>query len=168
MLKEGFDKRDIDCLIVVSTAITEAHHIQSIGRAIRLPNDAVIYILLAKDTTDEKVLKFKTMYKHNIIGSFSGKYDLPITELTKLYYRSKTYGLDYKYNIFQPRKYGREYYKKNPIVTSLKEYLPRGGRFRISKDNKVMVMFKNRVVVVDKLTEPLIESPVVNPTRDFW
>ena len=168
MLKEGFDKRDIDCLIVVSTAITEAHHIQSIGRAIRLPNDAVIYILLARDTTDEKVLKFKTMYKHNIVGTFSGKFDLPMDELTKLYYKSNSYSLDYKHRIFQQREYGREYYNPNAIIASLKEYLPRGGRFRISKDNRVMVKFKNKVVVVSKLTEPLIKSPVLNPTRDFW
>jgi len=155
-------------LIVVSTAITEAHHIQSIGRAIRLPNDAVIYILLARDTTDEKVLKFKTMYKHNIVGTFSGKFDLPMDELTKLYFKSKSYSLDYKHRIFQQREYGREYYNPNAIIASLKEYLPRGGRFRISKDNRVMVKFKNKVVVVSKLTEPLIESPVLNPTRDFW
>jgi superfamily II DNA or RNA helicase len=168
MLKEGFDKRDIDCLIVVSTAITEAHHIQSIGRAIRLPNDAIIYILLAKDTTDEKVLKFKSIYKYEIVGDFTGKYDTPQTDLTKLFYASETYSLDYKYRIFQTRPYGREYYKPNPIIAELKEYLPRGGRFRISKDNKVMVMFKNKVVVVTMLTAPLDVNPVVNIQRDFW
>jgi len=168
MLKEGFDKRDIDCLIIVSTALTEAHHIQAIGRAIRIPNDATIYILLAKDTTDEKVLKFKTMYKHKIIGSFSGKYDMPVDELTKLYYASKTYSMDYKHRIFQTKKYGREYFQFNPIINHLKEYLPIGGRFRISKDNRVMVMFKNKVVVVDKLTEELVPSQILNPTRDLW
>jgi len=168
MLKEGFDKRDIDCLIIVSTAITEAHHIQSIGRAIRLPNDAVIYILLARDTTDEKVLKFKSMYKHEIIGNFTGKYDTPISELSKLYYKSKRYSLDSRNRIFQTKKYGREYYKHNDIIDELKRYLPRGGRFRISKDGKVMVMFKNKVVVVTTLDEQLMPSPVLDTKRDFW
>ena len=55
MLSEGYDKRNIQCLIIVSTAITEAYHIQSIGRAVRLPDDADIHILLARDTTDEKL-----------------------------------------------------------------------------------------------------------------
>jgi len=167
MLKEGFDKRDIDCLIIVSTAITEAHHIQSIGRAIRLPNDAVIYIILAKDTTDEKVLKFKSMYSHEIVGDFTGKYDTPISELSKLYYSSDRYSLDSRNRIFKSREYGREYFKSNPIITELKRYLPRGGRFRVSDDNKVMVMFKNKVVVVTTLESSLEPSPVI-AERDFW
>jgi len=168
MLKEGFDKRDIDCLIIVSTAITEAHHIQTIGRAIRLPNDAIIYILLAFDTTDEKILKFRSRYKYEIEGKFTGKYDTPPSKLTKLYYKSKKYGLDHKYNLFKSTKKGRFYYKKNPIINDLKQYLLRGGSFRISKDKKVMVLFKNKVVVVTTLKEPLVESKEINVMRDLW
>ena len=48
MLAEGYDKRNIQCLIIVSTAITEAYHIQSVGRAVRLPDDSAIHIILAK------------------------------------------------------------------------------------------------------------------------
>ena len=69
MLVEGFDKKNIECLIIVSTAITKAHHVQSIGRAVRLPNDAEIHILLANDTTDEYLLNFRGMYNH-INGNF--------------------------------------------------------------------------------------------------
>ena len=71
MLSEGYDKRNIQCLIIVSTAITEAYHIQSIGRAVRLPDDADIHILLARKTTDEKLLQFRYMYNHKLVGEFS-------------------------------------------------------------------------------------------------
>lgn len=70
MLTEGFDKCNIQCLIIVSTAVTKSHHIQTIGRAVRLPTDAIIHILLATDTTDETLLGFRTMYEHSFIGQF--------------------------------------------------------------------------------------------------
>ena len=71
MLSEGYDKRNIKCLIIVSTAITEAYHVQSIGRAVRLPEDADIHIILARKTTDEKLLQFRYMYNHEIVDYFS-------------------------------------------------------------------------------------------------
>ena len=159
MLKEGFDKRDIDVVIIASTAVTEAHHIQSIGRGIRLPNDAVIYVILANDTTDEKLLKFRSKYKHEIEGSFTGKYSVPISSITQLYYKSKRYSLDHKNRIFKPNNtLGRKYCEYNPIIDVLKKYLPIGGRFRITKNNEVLVMTdrkKKEIVCIGILKEPL-------------
>jgi len=155
MLKEGFDKRDIDVLIIASTALTKAAHIQSLGRAIRLPNDAIIYILLARDTTDEKLLKFKNMYDYSIQGKFTGKYDEEMPEIAKQYYKSKSYSLDSRFKIFERTENGRKYFEDNPIIPILRKHLPGGGRFRITKSNKVLIKKDNKIEVVDTLTEPL-------------
>lgn len=71
MLTEGFNKQNIQCLIIVSTATTKEHHVQTIGRAVRLPDEATIHILLAMDTTDEYLLGFREMYDHSINGKFT-------------------------------------------------------------------------------------------------
>lgn len=154
MLREGFDKRDIDILIITSTALTKSAHIQSLGRAIRLPNEALVYVLLARDTTDEKVLSFKNLYDYQIEGNFTGKYDETIPEILKQYYHSKSFSMDYKYNVFKRTSEGRKYYKDNPIVKELRSYLPRGGRFRVTKSNKVLVKSESTVKVVGTLIEP--------------
>ena len=94
MLAEGYDKRNIQCLIIVSTAITEAYHIQSIGRAVRLPDDADIHILLARNTTDEKLLQFRYMYNHKIIGDFSPSALKPKNPWVEQYYLADEYFID--------------------------------------------------------------------------
>lgn len=168
MLREGFDKRDIDILIITSTALTKSSHIQSIGRAIRLPNDAMIYVLLARDTTDEKVLKFKNMYDYQIEGNFTGKYDETIPEILKQYYHSEPFSLDYKFNIFKRTSEGRKYYQDNDITKELRKFLPRGGRFRITKSNKVLIKSESTVKVIGTLSQPLepaievVDYPSVN------
>ena len=157
MLKEGFDKRDIDILIIASTFLTEAYHIQSIGRAFRLPNDAVIYILVARDTSDEKILKFKNMYIHEIDGVFAGKYETEMSPLLKEYYAGSKYSIDYHHVIFRKTKQGRQYQKYNPIQEELKKYLPIGGMFRVIED-KVLVKDrkdKSKILVVGMLSKPI-------------
>lgn len=158
MLREGFDKRDIDVLIIASTALTKAAHIQTLGRAIRLPNDALIYILLARDTTDEKLLKYKTMYDYQIEGSFTGKYDEEVPELAKQYYQSPSYSLDYQHRIFKRTENGRKYFETNPIIQELKKHLPGGGRFRIAKSGKVLIKKENKIEVICTLQTPLKHS----------
>lgn len=170
MLKEGFDKRDIDVLIITSTALTEAYHIQTLGRAIRLPNDAVIYILLARDTTDEKVLKYKNLYNHEIQGNFTGKYESALPEIGKLYYSSNSFSLDSKHKIFKRTEHGRQYYKDNPIIDELRRVIPQGGRFRVSKEGKVIIKKKTEYKIIGTLTkplEPLIEI-VDSPDKTNW
>ncbi|HEC86497.1 MAG TPA: hypothetical protein ENI49_01305 [Thermoplasmatales archaeon] len=159
MLKEGYDKRNIKCLIIVSTAITEAHHIQSIGRAVRLPDDATIHILLAKDTTDEKLLKFRKLYKHRIEGVFSDKYLRPVSPLEKLYYEAEVFSIGSDGRIFQRNKKGyREYYKDNPISEDLMRQLNyKGGRFRVTKDGVVLVKSGGKIFSLGRLVEPLVK-----------
>ena len=165
MLKEGFDKRDIDLLIITSTALTKASHIQSLGRAIRLPNESVIYVLLAKDTTDEKVLKFKNLYDYEIQGNFTGKYDEEPSDILKQYYSADKFSLDYKFNIFKSTKEGRKYYEDNDIIKELRTYLPRGGRFRVTNSKKVLVKQGSNVKVVGTLIKPL--EPAVEVVDDI-
>ena len=168
MLKEGFDKRDIDVLIITSTALTKASHIQSLGRAIRLPNEAIVYVLLARDTTDEKILSFKNLYDYQIEGNFTGKYDETTPDIIKQYYHSEQFSLDYKFNIFKRTREGRKYYRSNPIVNELKKFLPRGGRFRITSSNKVLIKSDSNVKVVGTIVTPLepeievVDYPFIN------
>jgi len=121
MLTEGYDKRNIGCLIIVSTAITEAYHIQSVGRAVRLPDDAEVHIILARKTTDEKLLQFRHMYKHEIVGKFSRQALKPANPWVEQYYLSDEYNIDPKGRIYQANTDGKQYYKDNLIRSSLEK-----------------------------------------------
>ena len=156
MLSEGYDKRNIKCLIIVSTAITEAYHIQSIGRAVRLPDDADIHILLARKTTDEKLLQFRHMYKHKIIGEFSKSALKPKNPWAEQYYLADEYSIDSEGRIFQKNDKGKQYFKDNSISTSLERLFNyRGGNFRITKDNLVLAKAGGKIVSLGVLQEPL-------------
>ena len=68
MLKEGFDKKDIQRLILTSTFITEQYFVQTLGRAVRLPEDAQIHVLLARGTTDINLLsKYRKMFNSVVV-----------------------------------------------------------------------------------------------------
>ena len=156
MLSEGYNKRNIQCLIIVSTAITEAYHIQSIGRAVRLPNDADIHILLARKTTDEKLLQFRYMYNHEIVGEFSHRALKPSNPWVEQYYISDEYFLDLEGRIFQKNPGGKQYFKDNPIAFSLERlFYYRSCRFRVTRDNLVLAKIGGRIVSLGVLQDPL-------------
>ena len=156
MLSEGYDKRNIQCLIIVSTAITEAYHIQSIGRAVRLPDDAEIHILLARKTTDEKLLQFRYMYNHEIVGEFSPRALKPSNPWVEQYYISDEYFLDSEGRIFQKNTTGKQYFKPNPIIFSLEKLFNyRSCRFRVTRDNLVLAKIGGRIVSLGILQDPL-------------
>jgi superfamily II DNA or RNA helicase len=166
MLAEGYDKRNIQCLIIVSTAITEAYHIQSIGRAVRLPDDADIHILLCKNTTDEKLLQFRHMYKHKIVGEFSPRALKTKNPWRERYYLGDEYSIDEEGKIFLKNSNGKQYFKDNPITSAIQRVLNyRSGKFRITKDNQVLMKIGGNVLSIGLLQEPLeiIESkPLFN------
>jgi superfamily II DNA or RNA helicase len=163
MLSEGYDKRNIKCLIIVSTAITEAYHIQSIGRAVRLPDDADIHILLASKTTDEKLLQFRYLYNYEIIGKFSPSAFKPKNPWIEQYYLSDEYAIDAEGRIFQKDLDGKYFFKDNPIIPELQRIFNyRAGSFRISRDNLVLVKAGGRFVSLGILQEPLIK---IIPTK---
>ena len=156
MLSEGYDKRNIQCLIIVSTAITEAYHIQSIGRAVRLPDDAEIHILLARKTTDEKLLQFRYMYNYEIVGEFSRRALKPSNPWVEQYYISDEYFFDLEGRIFQKNSGGKQYFKDNPITFSLERlFYYRSCRFRVTRDNLVLAKIGGRIVSLGVLQEPL-------------
>jgi superfamily II DNA or RNA helicase len=156
MLSEGYDKRNIGCLIIVSTAITEAYHIQSIGRAVRLPDDADIHILLARKTTDEKLLQFRHMYNYEIIGNFSRSALKPSNPWVEQFYISDEFSLDSEGRIFQKLSGEKKYFKYNPIISSLEKLFNyRSCRFRVTRDNLVLAKIGGRIVSLGILQEPL-------------
>jgi superfamily II DNA or RNA helicase len=156
MLAEGYDKPNIQCLIIVSTAITEAYHIQTIGRAVRLPDDADIHILLARRTTDEKLLQFRFMYKHELVGEFSERALKPSDPWVEQYYISDEYYLDLEGRIYQKDNGRKQYFKDNPITYSLQRlFYYRSCRFRVTKDGLVLAKIGGRIVSLGLLHEPL-------------
>jgi len=168
MLTEGYDKRNIKCLIIVSTAITEAYHIQSIGRAVRLPDNADIHILLSKNTTDEKLLQFRHMYKYKIVGEFSPRALKPKNPWRERYYLGDEYSIDEEGKIYLKNLDGRQYFKENPITSALQRVLNyRKGKFRITKDNQVLVKVGGKVISLGLLQEPLekIELKSIRPKQ---
>lgn len=156
MLAEGYDKRNIQCLIIVSTAITEAYHIQSIGRAVRLPDDSAIHIILAKNTTDEKLLQFRDMYDHEIVGRFSHNALRISNPWIEQFYLSNEYSIDTEGRIYQKTDEGRQYFKDNSISSTLQRLLNyRGGKFRVTDDNLVLAKIKGKIISLGLLQESL-------------
>lgn len=168
MLAEGYDKRNIQCLIIVSTAITEAYHIQSIGRAVRLPDNADIHILLARKTTDEKLLQFRKMYNHKLVGEFSAGALKPKNPWIEQYYIADEYSMDPQGRIFQRSTEGKRYYKANFITAELERLFNyHGGKFRITKENFVLAKRGGKIIPLGMLQEPLeiIKPAVMKPSR---
>jgi superfamily II DNA or RNA helicase len=168
MLSEGYDKRNIQCLIIVSTAITEAYHIQSIGRAVRLPDDADIHILLARKTTDEKLLQFRHMYDHEIVGNFSVNALKPKNPWVEQFYLGDEYQVDIDGRIFQKTSEGKIYYKDNAISSTLQRFFNyRVGKFRVTNENLVIAKSGGKIRSLGMLTEPLekIEYKKIKPLK---
>ncbi len=163
MLAEGYDKRNIKCLIIVSTAITEAYHIQSIGRAVRLPDDAYIHILLARKTTDEKLLQFRKMYNHKLVGAFSAGALKPRNPWIEQYYIADEYSIDAQGRIFKRSDNRKQYFKGNIVTAELERLFDyRGGKFRITKENFVLAKRRGKIIPLGMLHEPL---EIIKPTR---
>lgn len=173
MLKEGFDKPDLDMVILASSALSETHHIQAIARCYTYyPNKkAEIHILIAKDTTDETILRFHTMYNYEIIGNLK----LPTEQdnLRKVYYWGKKYSLDYRSKIFKKDKYGkRTYYEPTGIEKELMKTLQyKGGVFHVYND---IVIIKERVKsltpqfkIVGKIGELIEEENKILLNKDL-
>jgi len=163
MLAEGYDKRNIKCLIIVSTAITEAYHIQSIGRAVRLPDNAYIHILLARKTTDEKLLQFRKMYNHKLVGDFSAGSLKPRNPWYEQYYIADEYSIDPQGRIFKKTGNGKQYYKGNLITAELEKLFDyRGGKFRITNENFVLAKRRGKIIPLGMLHEQLEK---IKPTK---
>jgi len=170
MLSEGYDKRNIKCLIIVSTAITEAYHIQTIGRAVRLPDNADIHIILARKTTDEKLLQFRHMYDHKIVGDFSPHALKPENPWKDQYYLGEQYHIDTEGRIYKKTEEGKLYFKQHPISSTLQRFFNyRAGGFRITNNDIVIAKSGGKIKSLGILTEPLekIEPTSVKPKKIY-
>ena len=134
MLKEGFNCPEIDRLYVVSSALTEKHYVQLIGRALRVfgNKNVEIHVLIAKSTSDT-----------NLIGlgeSITGISDAKKIDEWK-YNRGGKWSVDTKGGIFRKDKDGhRAYYDVRPedLGRRLLKVKRTGGMFKVH-DGEVLV-----------------------------
>lgn len=161
MLKEGFDDPDTDVGIIVSTTLSKSFNVQAIGRIIRAKEgkEAEIYILLANETTDLKVL------------DYSGNYDFEVRNLTltdppelrEAYYSGDKYSFCGD-KIWKGTKDGRIYVKHHKILESLRKLKPQGGSFTVSDkgvytkiDGKIHQVYPG-FITLNPIDKPIVEK----------
>ena len=137
MLTEGFDDVDTDTVIVLSTILSEAYHLQSIGRAIRWKKNknAKIHIILAKDTTDENVLKhaLSNSYDYTLNDNLEEVLmGIIYDENKNNYYRGKKFSINTKREIWKSNSSPREYYEYDKRLDIVFTFKPLGGKISLS------------------------------------
>lgn len=162
MLKEGFDDPDTDVGIVVSTTLSKSFNLQAVGRIIRYrPNkEAHIYILLANQTTDLKVLDYDELYTADKIN-IKGETNPP--ELRNAYYSGEKFGFSGG-RIWKNTKEGRVFMQYHFIINLLKKVKPEGGSFTVSdkgvytKRDGIIHQVYPTFITINPLDKPLIEK----------
>jgi len=127
MLKEGFDCPEIDTLIIVSSALTDTHYVQLMGRALRMFDKEVeIHVFIARNTSDMKLI--------GLGESITGKSSSDKINKWK-WDKADVWSIDHRGGIFQNQKDGRQYYEFEPdnINREILKVMPKAGRFRIYK-----------------------------------
>lgn len=159
MLKEGFNDPDTDVGIIVSTTLSKSFNIQAIGRIIRAKPDkfADIYILLANETTDLKVLDFTGMYDFDTTN-IKGEQNPPI--LKKAYYDGEKFSFSGE-RIWKNTKSGRIYMQYHKIIKYLRKIKPEGGSFTIS-DKGIYTKVNGKITPVYpyKITLQPLDKPL--------
>ena len=158
MLREGFDDPSTDIGIIVSTSITESFNIQSVGRIIRFKPDkeAKIYILVANNTSDTKILEIAEAAGYDYIDKNVIRPEK--SEFLKEYYHkeSRRYGFSMG-EVWQKTKDGRQYMEHHDIINKLKQIKPGGGSFIVAPSG-VYTKVKNKIIKVSD--EQVIFTPV--------
>lgn len=162
MLKEGFDDPDTDVGIIVSTTLSKSFNIQAIGRIIRYKRkkNADVYILLANETTDLKVLDFSGMYIFDV-ENIKGERNPP--ELRDAYYAGEQFSF-VRDKIWKVVNKERVYMQKHFITDYLRKIKPQGGSFTVS-DKGVYTKVNGRIhqaypkfITLTPLDKPLVEK----------
>lgn len=163
-LKEGFDVPDIEREIIASTALTEQHHIQALGRAIRYypGKRAEIHILLADDTTDLNVLAYRDKYEHEVRR---GDYVLAESEIPAgtvydgdPWWSADKYTMDSQGVVFKAGARGKVYYGFNEEFERALETLRRQGVERFGRLGK-SIFYQVRTVAGPETREIRLEQP---------
>ena len=111
---------------------------------------------LARRTTDEKLLQFRYMYNHKIVGNFSASALKPKNPWVEQFYLGDEYNIDSLGRIYKRINDRKQYYKDNPISYSLERLFNfRGGRFIVTDDNLVLAKSGGKVVSLGILIESL-------------
>jgi len=161
MLKEGFDDPDTDVGVIVSTTLSKSFNVQAIGRIIRAKpgKKAEIYILLANETTDQKVLDYSGNYNFDIKNITLSD---PL-ELREAYYSGDKYSFCGD-KIWKEVNDTRIYMKHNDIIDLLRKLKPQGGSFSVSDkgvytkiDGKIHLVYP-KFVTLNPIDTPIVEK----------
>jgi len=141
MLKEGFNCPEIDTMFIVSSALTDTHFVQLMGRALRVYKDkhVRIWVIIAKGTSDD-----------NLVGlgeSITGMADEKKILKWK-WDKGDRVSVDTRGGVFRKVKGGREYYHTRPedIGIQVLKVNPKGGVFRIYKGECLARKFRGRTI----------------------
>ena len=162
MLKEGFDDPDTDVGIIVSTTLSKSFNIQAIGRVIRYKKGkfADVYIILANETTDLKVLDFSGMYIFDV-DNIKGERNPP--ELRDAYYGGEQFSFC-RNEIWKSVNKERVYMQKHFITDYLRKIKPQGGSFTVSdkgvytKVDQYIHQAYPKFITLIPLDKPLVEK----------
>lgn len=172
MLKEGFDDPETDVGIIVSTTLSKSFNIQAIGRIIRYKRKkkANVYILLANETTDLKVLDFQGMYPFEVYN-IKGERNPP--ELRDAYYGGEQFSF-VRNKIWKEVNNERVYMQKHFITNYLRKIKPQGGSFTVS-DKGVYTKVDGRIhqaypkfITLTPLDKPLVEKIDLEELLKDW
>ena len=164
MLHEGFNAPTLDTVVIVSSALTERHIVQVLGRGLRFyPGKIVMFhIYVAEGTTDEKLIGLAE-------GIMEGSEDTD-ESLEFKWKRGERFSLSsHTGRIFTTIKGMRYWFKKTGMESEIFKHKRHGGKFRIF-ENEVLVKVGNQIVSIgeiDGLTPlPQANNPD-NPMIDF-
>jgi len=170
MLKMGFDDVDTDAVVIISTALTEDYLIQMIGRALRFKAGKVaeIHFLLARNTTDLKVLKLIDKYPGDIGFCEFQENDIQNAysdNLKETYYSGEKYSFSVYGGFAWKLKDGRRWIitMEPNIIPELTKAKTKGGSFMITDKGVFAKKGKQIIKVTD--TVPVIID--IKPPRDY-
>lgn len=172
MLKEGFDDPDTDVGIIVSTTLSKSFNIQAIGRVIRYKKGkkANVYIILANETTDLKVLDFSGLYDFDV-DNIKGERNPPA--LRDAYYGGEKFSF-VRDSIWKTVNNERVFMQKHFITKYLKRIKPQGGSFTVSdkgvytKVDRYIHQVYPKFITLTPLDKPLFEKIDVEELLKEW
>jgi len=155
MLKEGFNCPAIDTVIVASSALTETHVVQVLGRGLRLYPDKEVtfHLFIAENTSDERLVGLAE-------GIMEGKEDTT-ESLEYKWKRGKQYSIDHRGMVFQTLADHREYFAPLGIEKEIMKLKRGGGRFRIYDDEDVLVKVGKKLYHIGSTGGKIKVSPLV-------
>lgn len=157
MLREGFNAPTLDTIIIASSALTDTHMVQVLGRGMRVSGDKEVtfHIFIANQTSDEKLEGLAE-------GIIDGKNDSE-ESLEYKWKHGELYSITSNGKIFQAIDGLRQYFDRMGVESKLLKLKRTGGRFRIYNNSEVLTKVGGKIHMVGKV-EALI--PLPQPDED--